>query len=233
MKEKLTHIIFVVDRSGSMGSIAKDMIGGYNQFIEDQKKLEGECVVSFYQFDNVYESVFERVPLKDVVELTAETYVPRAMTALYDAMGRTINSYGEFLSSIPEEERPERVLFVTITDGDNNASIEFDMAKVAELVKTQTEKYQWDFVFLGSNIDAWEGGGSLNIKSSSTLQFANSGGSVKAAFASLNSNTLQYRSVSAKADYSFSAKDLSDQDQYLDDNLKSKNKQQQTTKDTI
>ena len=113
MKQGLTHIIFVVDRSGSMTNIASDMIGGYNEFIKKQKETPGECVVSFYQFDDIYEKVFERVALQDVAELDADTYVPRNMTALYDAMGRTIDDYGQYLANLSEEERPERILFVT------------------------------------------------------------------------------------------------------------------------
>lgn len=229
MKKGLTHIIFVVDRSGSMSTIATDMIGGYNSFIKQQKEIPNECVVSFYQFDDVYETVFERVKLADVAELDSKTYVPRNMTALYDAMGKTINNYGAYLSSIPDEERPERILFVTITDGLNNASHEFSLEQVGNMVKHQTEVYKWDFVFIGSNIDAWKAGGSLNVKSSSTLQFANSAGSVKAVFSSLASNTMMYRSATSKMDYAFSDADKMEQDKFLDGDLKSKNKAQTQT----
>lgn len=228
MKQGLTHIIFVVDRSGSMSGIASDMIGGYNEFIKKQKEIDGECFVSFYQFDDVYEAVFERVPLSKVKDLDAKTYEPRNSTALYDAIGKTANNYGAYLSSLKEDERPERILFVTITDGLNNASQEFTLEQVRNIIKHQTDDYKWDFVFLGSNIDAWDTGANLGVKGTSTLQFANTKGSVQNAFQSLAKNTVMYRSCAVKADYAFESEDYADQDQFLDGNLKSKNKAQQT-----
>ena len=229
MKKNLTHIIFIVDRSGSMTSIAKDMIGGYNSFIQQQKQTPGECFVSFYQFDDIYETVFERVKLQDVKDLDAQTYSPRNSTALFDALGKTIDEYGKYLASIQEDERPERVLVVTITDGQNNASREFAIAQVREKIKLQTETYGWDFVFLGSNIDAWDAGDTLGIARGATLQFANCAGSVGAAFSSLSSKASSYRVSVAKASYAFDAGDLKKQDEFLDENLKVKNKQQQQT----
>jgi len=227
MKQGLTHIIFVVDRSGSMSSIAADMIGGYNSFIKSQKEVPAECYVSFYQFDDIYDVVFERTKLQDVKDLDDQTYVPRNMTALYDALGRTINNYGKYLSELPEEERPDRVMVVAITDGHNNASHEFTLSQVRDMVKHQTEVYSWSFVFLGSNIDAWDADGSLGVSASSTLQFANAKGSVDKAFNALSKNTAMYRSCAAPVAYSFSPEDLAAQDEFLDETLKSKNKAQQ------
>ncbi len=232
MKKGLTHIIFVVDRSGSMSGIASDMISGYNTFIKQQKETASECFVSFYQFDDIYEAVFERRSLAEIQDLDGKTYVPRNMTALYDAMGKTINSYGKYLSDLAEDQRPERVLFVTITDGLNNASREFTHAQVADLIKQQTETYKWDFVFLGSNIDSWATGDSLNIKSSSTLQFANAAGSVASAFTSLSKGATMYRSAATKADYAFDSADYAAQDNFLDGTLKAKNQTKQTHSST-
>jgi hypothetical protein len=226
MKQGLTHIIFVVDRSGSMKSIASDMIGGYNSFIEKQKEVPSECYVSFYQFDDIYETVFERVKLTDVKELDSKTYTPRNGTALYDALGQTINNYGKYLSDLSEDERPDRVMIVTITDGDNNSSHQFSVAQIRDMVQHQTEKYKWSFVFLGSNIDAWSAGASLGVSQSSTLQFASVKGSVSKAFNALNSNTRMYRSAEAPIAYSFSAADVAEQDEFLDATLKSKNQDQ-------
>jgi hypothetical protein len=232
MKQGLTHLIFVVDRSSSMSSIASEMVIGYNNFIKAQKETAGECAVSFYQFDDQYDVVFERSALSEVKDLDNKTYVPRGSTALFDAMGRTINNYGKYLSDLPEDERPERILFVTITDGQNNASREFTLDQVANMVKHQTEVYKWDFVFLGSNIDSWAAGESFNIKASSTLQFANNAGSVKSAFDSLAKSTVMYRSCAVKADYSFEAADYAAQDDFLDGSLKSKNKAAQNKSST-
>lgn len=226
MKKNLTHIIFIVDRSGSMKNIANDMIGGYNEFIKKQRETPTECFVSFYQFDDVYEKVFERVALQDVRDLDCNTYVPRNMTALYDAMGRTIDEYGQYLGNLSEEERPERILVVTITDGLNNASNQFVLKDVQQRVQHQTEKYGWDFVFLGSNIDAWDTGSSIGVSASSTLQFANVGGSVRNAFNSLSDNATQYRASATKCAYTFKKEDLDAQEEFLDDDKKSKNKKQ-------
>lgn len=231
MKKGLTHIIFVVDRSGSMFSIAGDMIGGYNEFIKKQKELPDKCIVSFYQFDDVYETVFERENLQDVKDLTAETYQPRGSTALYDAMIRTIDSYGQYLANLKEEERPERILFITITDGFENASENRDVAAVRERVKHQKEKYDWDFIFLGSNIDAWDTSGTIGVAASATLQFANSKGSVSNAFNSLADGTSAYRACSAKMNYAFTAQDYADQEDFLADDKKAKNKQAQDAAD--
>ena len=232
MKKGLTHIIFVIDRSGSMESIASDMIGGYNKFIKTQKETPGECFVSFYQFDDIYEAVFERVPLQDVKELTDKTYVPRNSTALYDAMGKTITNYGLYLASISEDERPDRVLFVTITDGMNNASVNYTAQQVNEMITHQREVYKWDFVFLGSNIDSWDTGASMGIAAGTTLQYANTKGSVSGAFDSLSRNTRMYRCSAAPEAYAFKSDDYAVQDQFLDGDLKSKNKKQQKSSPT-
>lgn len=223
MKKNRTDLIILVDRSGSMINIASDMIGGYNTFIKKQKELPNECVVSFYQFDDVYETVFERVKLQDVPELTDKTYIPRNSTALNDALGRTIDEYGMYLASLPEDERPERVMVITITDGYENASSIFKLDQIREKIKTQTEVYKWDFVFMGSNIDAWDAGNSLGISAKATLQFASSPGAVKASFASLADNTTAYRCAAVHEQYSFSVDDLTEQTKFLDPSLKTKN----------
>jgi hypothetical protein len=224
MKKGLTHIIFIVDRSGSMSSIAADMIGGYNEFIRKQRELAGECYVSFYQFDDIYEPVFVRLKLEDVPDLDNKTYCPRNMTALYDSLGRTVNEYGAYLASLDESERPDRVMVITITDGQDNVSSRFTPEDIRNIVKHQTEVYNWDFVFLGSNIDAWGVGAGLGIISTSTLQFSNQAGSVSNAFASLASNTISYRSAITKGAYSFAAADYAAQQDFLeDDDKKEKN----------
>jgi len=228
MKENTTHILVLIDRSGSMTSIATDIIGGFNQFIKKQKEISGECFISLYQFDDIYEVVFERIKLQDVKDLDSNTYQPRNSTALYDAMGKTIDNYGKYLADLKEEERPGRVLFVTLSDGLNNASREHTLKSVQDRVRHQTEKYGWDFVFLGSNIDAWEASGSLGIARSSTLQFASCAGSVKNAYDALSKGAASYRLSTKKAAYAFTQKDQDDQDQFLDDKQKSKAKK--TTK---
>ena len=222
MKQGLTHIIFVIDRSGSMSNIAADMIGGFNTYIENQKKVPGECFVSLYQFDDIYEAVFERVKLADVPVLTKDTYTPRGSTALYDALGRTIDEYGTYLASLNEEDRPERVLVITLTDGYNNASNKYSLSNVRDRIKTQTETYKWDFVFLGSNIDAWEAGQGLGIARASTMQFASTGSSVNVAWIALAGQSTGYRTSTVKSSFAFKQADQDAQEQFVDKKAKTK-----------
>jgi hypothetical protein len=210
MKKDYTKIVFVVDRSGSMSKIAADIIGGYNRFINDQKSLNhGSCDVSFYQFDDIYESVYENRVLNEVTDLNDKTYVPRNMTALYDAIGKTINRLGETLKNLNENDRPEKLLFVVITDGLENSSQEFTADKVREMIKHQTEKYNWQFSYIGANQDAWSVGGSLGFAQKDTLTWASNKGGTEKLWDSLTRNVSDYRT---KAYYAFSAADIKAQE---------------------
>lgn len=196
MKKGLTEIIFIVDRSGSMESIRVDMIGGFNSFIEEQRKIPTECKVSFYQFDTHVprvETIYEQRDLKIVPLLNKETFVPRGGTPLYEAIATVVKKVGERLSNTPEEERPEKVLIVTITDGEENSSFGWTATQVKQMVQHQEEKYKWEFVYLGANQDAWSVGDTMGVKSSSTLAYVASAGGTKALFKSLSSKTAAYR----------------------------------------
>jgi len=207
MKKDYTKIVFVVDRSGSMGNIAKDIIGGYNKFIADQKALKhGTCDVSFYQFDNVYEAVYENTPLDFVKDLDGKTYVPRGGTALLDAVGRTIDQVGKQLAALKEEQRPEKVLVVIITDGEENSSNVYNSEKIKQMVTHQTDHYKWAFTYIGANQDAWAVGNSMGINATSNLTWASNSKGTANAFSSLNNATACYRSVS-NASYTYTSKD--------------------------
>lgn len=156
-KPNFVEIVVVLDRSGSMESVRKDTIGGFNTFITDQKANQvGEVKVTLTQFDDVYEVVYSGYPLQNVPMLSEATYVPRGMTALLDAVGRTIVNVGDRLSKTPEHERPSLVIFVVLTDGQENASKEMRLDKVKEMIKHQTDKYGWQFVFLGADQNAFQ-----------------------------------------------------------------------------
>ena len=127
MKENLTEVVFVLDRSGSMHGLEKDTIGGFNGLIDKQRKAEGETDVTLVLFDDTYELVYDRIPVREVPELTEKTYEAGGCTALYDAVGRTIDAVGMRLAGTPEEERPSKVLFVITTDGLENASTRFTL----------------------------------------------------------------------------------------------------------
>ena len=181
MNNNLTHIAFILDRSGSMDSIAKEAIGGFNAFIEEQIKEPGTAKLSLILFDHEYSPLITSANLDDIPPLTEETYVPRGMTALLDAMGRTIDDLGKELAALPESERPEQVIVVTLTDGYENSSHDYTQAKVAELIKLQRETYNWEFIFLGADVESVEYAKTLNVDSAYAQQFDNSGEGVQEA----------------------------------------------------
>lgn len=189
-KPNTTEIIFVVDRSGSMSSIVADMKGGFDAFIAKQKETPGEVRVTHTQFDDVFEPVYAGKPLSEVGPLELE---PRGMTALCDAIGKTINETGARLSAMPEHERPSQVLFVIITDGGENSSSEFKRDQIHQMITHQRDVYNWEFVFLGANQDAISVGMSLGIsKGNSVTTQANAVGT-KALFVGLSANVANYR----------------------------------------
>jgi len=193
MKKGFTEIICVIDRSGSMGSIKDDAIGGFNSFLEAQQKLPGEASLTYVQFDQCYEVVHENKPLQDVPLLDEQTYVPRGTTALLDAIGKTITDVGKRLSNTSEESKPEKVIMVILTDGQENSSREYRLSGIKDMITHQKEKYLWEFMFLGANQDAFEEAAMLGIDKGSTISFdANSRG-VFMAYNSINKTVSAYR----------------------------------------
>jgi len=205
MKSGLTEIIFVIDRSGSMSGIASDVIGGFNEFIKKQREvLEGKlCKVSAYKFDDVYETIFENVDLCNVNLLTSKDFEPRGSTALLDAVGRTIDNVGLRLYNTLEEDRPERVLIVVITDGRNNASVEYTIEQVKSKIEQQTQVYNWDFAYIGANQDAWAVGTGYNVAASSTLNYVADSLGVCDMFDKLDKSITSYRICSTKKSFNF------------------------------
>lgn len=211
MKSGLTYLIFVIDRSGSMQSIRADMIGGFNSFIKSQQDANlGDCRVFAYKFDTTYEPMFEDIDLKQVPLLDNKSYDPRGGTALYDSLGKTIVDIGARLAALPEDQRPEKVLVVTITDGEDNDHLRnegvtrYNSTSVAELVKQQTEKYSWDFAYIGANQDSWAVGASMGYSKGTTLDYAADSEGTACAFASLDSSARSYRSAGVGVKFSFS-----------------------------
>lgn len=183
MKTETARIVLILDRSGSMQSVRESTVSGFNDFIRAQRQTPGEVVVTLVQFDNLIEEVFT-LPLKDVPELNQNNFVPRGGTALLDAQGMTIVGIGKELAELPEAERPSRVIFVTLTDGEENSSKQYTMAKIAALIKQQRDVYGWDFVFLGANQDAISTAAAMNIPAGSALTYRASAGGTESTFAS-------------------------------------------------
>lgn len=170
MNKNVTEIIFLLDRSGSMAGLELDTIGGFNAFIEKQCKLEGDTILTTVLFDDRYEVLWNGVNAKGV-RLTAQEYYVRGSTALLDAVGKTILDVGHRLSSLNEEERPGNVIFVITTDGMENASREFTYNKVKSLINHQQDKYNWEFIFLGANMDVAEEADRIGIKVDQAYNF--------------------------------------------------------------
>ena len=154
MKKNLTEIVFILDRSGSMAGLEKDTVGGFNAMIEKQRQEPGEAVVSTVLFDNESVVIHDRVSLDKVPALTEKEYYVRGCTALLDAVGSAIHHIGNVHKYAREEDRPEKTLFVITTDGMENASRRYTYEKLKAMIERQKERYGWEFLFLGANIDA-------------------------------------------------------------------------------
>ena len=156
MKKNLTEMVFILDRSGSMSGLESDTIGGFNAMIDKQKREEGEALVSTVLFDNDSTVIHDRVNVQQVKQMTEREYSVRGCTALLDAIGGAIHHIGNVHKYAREEDVPERTVFVITTDGMENASRRYDSDKVKRMIEHQKNKYGWEFLFLGANIDAVE-----------------------------------------------------------------------------
>jgi len=205
MRLGYTEIIFVIDRSGSMRKIASDVVGGLNSFIKEQREKLGDapCKVSAYKFDDVYDVMFENQDLQTLKDMVDVDFEPRGWTALYDAFCTTVDNVGIRLHNTPEEERPERVLVVVITDGLENASIKFNHQDVKNRIDHQTQVYSWDFVYIGANQDSWAVGSNLGYSAGTTLDYVADSQGVNVMFDKLSKSTLSYRAAPIKANFLF------------------------------
>ena len=154
MKKNMAELVMILDRSGSMGGLEKDTIGGFNSMLEKQRREEGEVLVTTVLFDHVVEILHNRVPLEKVRPMTEREYYVRGCTALLDAIGSTIHHIANIHKYAREEDRPEKTIFIITTDGLENASKEYSYSVVKKMVEHEKEKYGWEFLFLGANIDA-------------------------------------------------------------------------------
>ena len=156
VKNGITELVFILDRSGSMAGLESDTIGGFNAMIQKQKKKEGECYVSTVLFDDKPEVLHDRVKLADIKPMTDKEYTVRGCTALIDALGGAIHHIGNVHKYARNEDVPEHTIFVITTDGMENASRRYSSDKVKAMIERQKERYGWEFLFIGANIDAVE-----------------------------------------------------------------------------
>ena len=187
-----TEIIFLLDRSGSMSGLEKDTIGGFNAFIEKQCELDGEVSLTTVLFDHEYEILWNGINAKGA-KLTQEGYYVRGSTALLDAVGKTILDVDRRLAKTSKELKPGKVIFVITTDGMENASREFTHEKVKKLISLQEEKQQWEFIFIGANMDAAKEANSLGIQAENAFDFVASEMGVEAMYEMVNENVSMRR----------------------------------------
>lgn len=171
MKKGLTEVVFILDRSGSMSGLEADTIGGFNSMIEKQRKEEGEALISTVLFDDQCEILYDRVPVDKVEHMNDSQYYVRGCTALLDAIGGAIHHISHVHKHLKEEEIPEKTLFIITTDGMENSSHEYNYAKVKKMVEKQKKKNDWEFLFLGANIDAIEVAGRFGISAGRAINY--------------------------------------------------------------
>ena len=173
MRQGLTEAVFILDRSGSMSGLESDTIGGFNSMIEKQRKEEGEVYISTVLFDDVSEVLYDRVPVKNIEPMTDKQYYVRGCTALLDALGGAIRHIANIHKYAREEDRPEKTLFVIITDGLENASHIYSYNKVKEMIEKEKNDYGWEFLFLGANIDAVGEAAKVGIEANRAVNYRN------------------------------------------------------------
>ena len=164
VKNGITEMVFIIDRSGSMRGLEDDTIGGFNEMIEKQKQLEGTCLVSTVFFSNDSKVIHDRLDIKEVKPLTRKDYSPCGCTALLDAIGRAIHHIGNIHKYSKKEDVPEHTIFVITTDGMENSSYQYSSDEIKSMISRQEEKYDWEFVFVAANIDAIEVAGNIGIR---------------------------------------------------------------------
>jgi len=198
-----THIAVLLDRSGSMEAVKAETISGFNYFLKEQKTVGDNASLTLVQFDSEStDVVHEARPVRDVPNLNGDTYQPRGSTPLLDALGLTINSTGRTLAAIPEANRPDKVVFVVITDGQENASHKFTKLQVKEMINHQMEKYNWQFIYLGANQDAFAEAGAVGIAMANSANF--DADRMPMAYAATSINIANYRRTARTASLNYS-----------------------------
>lgn len=201
-KENFTSINVIIDASGSMSHLAHDTIGNFNTFLQEQKAFPGEAVFTLCTFNTDYHLVHDFMDIANIPNLDSVTYTPMGGTALLDAMGTTIDEVGRKLAAMQEEERPSKVIFLIITDGHENSSHRYSAAQIKDMVEHQKDKYSWEFVFMGANIDAIATGTNLGISMQNTMNYMPTAAGTHDLYSTVSSSMNSYRaSNSSRADF--------------------------------
>ena len=197
MKKNLTELVFILDKSGSMSGLEKDTIGGFNSMLDQQSKVDGECVITTVLFDNRYELLHDRIDIRAVQPMTEQEYFVGGSTALLDAIGKTIHKIGTVQKNTAEDYRAEKVMFVIITDGEENASRCYSSMQIREMIQRQKERYGWEFIFLGANIDAVETAGRFGIDADRAVDYVPDGEGTELNFRMMSETVATFRECGA------------------------------------
>lgn len=195
MKKDMTELVFILDKSGSMMGLESDTIGGFNAMLKKQKALDGECRITTVLFDNRYELLHDRIDIRAVSPMTDKEYQVGGSTALLDAIGRTIQKLVSVQRNTAEEYRAEKVMFVIITDGAENASREYSSEKVKSMIEHEKTKYGWEFIFLGANIDAVETAGRFGISADRAVDYVPDSMGTELNFEAMSETVACFRST--------------------------------------
>ena len=197
MKKNLTELVFILDKSGSMSGLEKDTIGGFNSMLDQQSKVDGECVITTVLFDNRYELLHDRIDIRAVQPMTEQEYFVGGSTALLDAIGKTIHKIGTVQKNTAEDYRAEKVMFVIITDGEENASRCYSSMQIRQMIQHQKERHGWEFIFLGANIDAVETAGRFGIDADRAVDYVPDGEGTELNFRIMSQTVATFRECGA------------------------------------
>lgn len=194
MKKDLTELVFILDRSGSMGGLESDTIGGYNAMLKKQKENDGEAVITTVLFDDELELLHDRISIHGIRPITEKEYFVRGTTALLDAMGKAMQKIINVQRNTIDELKAEKVLFVITTDGQENASREYGYAQIKAMIEKQKRDFNWEFIFLGANIDATEEASKFGIDEDRVAEFHNDAVGIEMNYASVSDAITELRS---------------------------------------
>ena len=193
MKKGLTELVFIIDRSGSMSGLEDDTTGGFNAMLREQQDVEGEAVVTTVLFDDRYELLHDRINIQAVAPLTRKDYTVRGSTALLDAIGRTIRKIRKVQRAAREDFRAEKVLFIIITDGQENASRHYTADMIRERIEHQKQKYGWEFIFFGANMDAIAEAGKIGIAADRARNYSADAYGTQSAYTAMSALSSAFR----------------------------------------
>lgn len=200
MKKNLTELVFILDKSGSMAGLERDTIGGFNAMLDKQKAQAGECRITTVLFDHRYELLHDHTDIRAVRPITAREYRVGGSTALLDALGKTIHKIATAQKNTSEPFRAKRVMFVIITDGEENASREYAAKEVKEAIRRQKSRYGWEFIFLGANIDAVETAGRFGIDAGRAANYVPDSQGTALNFRAMSETVSAFRACGAVPD---------------------------------